>query len=117
MMAFCFPSAQTIIGALSLFRFQQRRYLICMTALITPAIRQSVEALHRRKLALPALLLLAGHRPLAFAAGQVLAVVAPAAALLELISIRDWAALLSTPEGPAALHAALMDAARTADEP
>ena len=64
-------------------------------------------ALERRGLAAPALLYLAGHRPLAFAAGQLLALVAPLAAALGLNGTMKWAHLLSAPEGVDHLQAAL----------
>ena len=66
-------------------------------------------ALGRRGLAAPALLYLAGHRPLAFAAGQLLALAAPLAAVLGLRQTMDWAHLLSTPEGVDRLQAALAE--------
>lgn len=70
---------------------------------MTPAI----TLLARRKLVTPTLLYLAGHRPLAFAAGQLLAVAAPVAAILGQPAVGDWAALLSDPDGPAHLELAL----------
>ena len=64
-------------------------------------------ALDRRGLAAPALLYLAGHRPLAFAAGQLLALAAPLAAALGIDHTMEWAHLLSTSEGVDRLQAAL----------
>jgi hypothetical protein len=75
--------------------------------LLTPTIQQTVTALARRQLLAPALLYAAGHRPLAFAVGQGLALAAPLADLLGVDGVGDWAALLSDPAGPAALEAAL----------
>lgn len=68
----------------------------------------------QRGLATPALLFLAGHRPLAFAAGQLLAVAAPVAAVLGLHNTMRWAHLLSSPEGVDQLEAALAQAQRRA---
>lgn len=84
-----------------------------MPGTLPHTIQQSLLALRRRELALPALLFVAGHRPLAFAAGQTLAVAAPVAALLDVTAVSEWATLLSAPEGADALHAALL---RIADE-
>lgn len=64
-------------------------------------------ALAQRGLAAPALLFVAGHRPLAFAAGQLLAAAAPVAALLGLPQALDWARLLSDPAAVDCLQAAL----------
>ena len=74
-------------------------------ALVAPL----AAALDRRGLAAPALLYLAGHRPLAFAAGQLLALAAPLAAVLGLPHTMEWARLLSTPEGVHSLQAALAE--------
>ena len=74
-------------------------------ALVAPL----AAALDRRGLTAPALLYLAGHRPLAFAAGQLLALAAPLAAVLGLPHTMDWARLLSTPEGVHHLQAALAE--------
>jgi hypothetical protein len=63
-------------------------------------------ALNRRGLTAPALLYLAGHRPLAFAAGQLLAVAAPLASVLGL-PLMGWARLLSSPEDVERLQAEL----------
>jgi hypothetical protein len=54
----------------------------------------------QRALALPLLCFIAGHRPLAFLAGQLLYVVEPLAGLLGQQGWRSWAALLSEPGGP-----------------
>lgn len=66
-----------------------------------------------RGLAAPALLFVAGHRPLAFAAAQLLALAAPLAAMLGQDGMMDWARLLSTPEGADDLQAALAGYANT----
>jgi hypothetical protein len=63
--------------------------------------------LHRRQLTTPALLLLAGHRPLAFVTGQLLYALAPLGLLLGWESVTDWAALLSAPDGTKRLTASL----------
>jgi hypothetical protein len=76
-----------------------------------PLAASLAGALQRRGLATPALLYLAGHRPLAFAAGQLLAVAAPLAAVLGAGGVMDWARLLSAPEGVDQLQAALHNAA------
>lgn len=78
-----------------------------MSTLMTPTIRQSIAALASRQLLAPALLYLAGHRPLAFLVGQGLFLAEPVAALLGVGAASDWAALLSDPGGPAELEAAL----------
>ena len=62
-----------------------------------PALRQMADTLAHFEMALPALMLVAGHRPLAFVAGQLLHVMSPAAALLGLPQCGQWAALLSDP--------------------
>jgi hypothetical protein len=79
-------------------------------SLLTPTIQQTVTALAQRQLLAPALLYAAGHRPLAFVAGQSLALAAPWAALLGLPAVDDWATLLSDPAGPGALETALRTA-------
>ena len=71
---------------------------------LNPIVTPVIDALARRKLTAPALLFLAGHRPLAFATGQLLAVVAPLAALLGQSVVGDWAELLSDPAGPSQLE-------------
>ncbi|MCC6454970.1 MAG: hypothetical protein IT328_08520 [Caldilineaceae bacterium] len=65
------------------------------------------DTLHRRQLTTPALLLLAGHRPLAFITGQLLYLLAPLGLLLGWESVTDWAALLSAPDGTQRLTARL----------
>ncbi|MCY4081343.1 MAG: hypothetical protein OXF54_13960 [Caldilineaceae bacterium] len=61
---------------------------------------------------MPAVLFVAGHRPLAFVFGQALLILQPLAALLGSDGLASWAHLLSHPGGPAALSdrlAALLD--------
>ena len=72
-----------------------------MASTLPPAVQESLHALARRRLTASALLLLAGHRPLAFAAGQFLALAAPLADLLGAAAVGEWAQVLSTHEGPA----------------
>ena len=79
-------------------------------SLLTPTIQQTVTALARRQLLAPALLYAAGHRPVAFVAGQSLALAAPLAALLGVEAVGDWANLLSDPAGPSELETALRTA-------
>lgn len=81
-----------------------------MTAELTPAMRRTIEMLAQRQMLAPALLYLAGHRPLLFFAGQGLALAAPLAALLGTSALDDWATLLANPDGAAKLHEALTDA-------
>ncbi|MBW7882556.1 MAG: hypothetical protein H3C34_07955 [Caldilineaceae bacterium] len=81
-----------------------------MSATLSPSVRRSVELLSRRRLVAPALLWLAGHRPLAFAAGQMAALAAPLASLMGQPVVQEWADLLSTPDGPDALQRALHQA-------
>ncbi|NJN80865.1 MAG: hypothetical protein HC802_00255 [Caldilineaceae bacterium] len=78
--------------------------------LYTPQIERTVQAVARRALALPALLFLTGHRPLAFVVGQLLYVLDPCASLLGWRGGAEWAALLSDPAGPELLAASLKQA-------
>lgn len=75
-----------------------------------PLIAPLAAALAQRGLASPALLFVAGHRPLAFAAGQLLALAAPLAAVLGAPHVMEWAYTLSTPEGVDSLQTALAKA-------
>lgn len=63
----------------------------------------TLSAICHRRMVLPALLLLAGHQPLAFTFGQLLLILQPVAALLGSDGLDSWARLLSHPGGPAAL--------------
>ena len=67
------------------------------------AVDEAIDALRQRQMVLPALLFLAGHRPLAFALGQMLLVLQPLAAILGADGLAVWGTLLSQPAGPAAL--------------
>jgi hypothetical protein len=75
------------------------------------AIETTVAHLARRRLALPALLFLTAHRPLAFAMGHLLAVAAPVAAVAGIDWTMAWAELLSSDEGVTELETALNMAA------
>ena len=61
------------------------------------AVDEVVEAIRQRQMVMPALLFLAGHRPLAFVLGQTLLVLQPLAALLGADGPRAWGELLSQP--------------------
>jgi len=80
-----------------------------------PPLPTWVTFLARRKLAGPALLFAAGHRPLAFVTGQMLHLLNPLAGLLGLSGwdgeAQGWAELLSQPDG-AHQVTALLEAAR-----
>ncbi len=70
-------------------------------------VDEALEAVRQRQMVLPALLFVAGHRPLAFLLGQTLLIVQPLAALLGLDHLGPWGQLLSQPEMPAKLTARL----------
>lgn len=75
---------------------------------LDPLLRAAVD----RQLATPLLLWMAGHRPLAFFAGQALYLAAPLAVLLGWRDAGAWAGLLSAPDAMRALEAALQARAR-----
>ncbi len=82
----------------------------------SPTLPPWANFLARRKLAGPVLLFAAGHRPLAFVTGQMMHLVDPVVGLLG-FSAWDrgagaWADLLSQPDGPEQILAAL-EAARS----
>jgi hypothetical protein len=58
----------------------------------------------------PVLLYVAAHRPLAYAAGHLLAVAAPLAAVLGFDSVQRWAEALVAPGGGEHLQRTLGDA-------
>lgn len=60
-------------------------------------LAQMASIIHSRQLATPLLLLLAGHRPLTFVAGQLLLALAPLCALLGWEKANEWADFLSAP--------------------
>lgn len=72
------------------------------------------ELLARRRLALPALLLLTALQPLHFVAGHLLLVAAPLAGLLGLEMVEAWGAQLNEPDTIATWRQRLTQAA---DEP
>ncbi|MEZ4656091.1 MAG: hypothetical protein R2911_00800 [Caldilineaceae bacterium] len=69
------------------------------TNYLTPLIDKSVNYIQEREMALPLLLFVAAHRPLAFVAGQFLHVASPLAQLGGWRQCADWANLLSSPAG------------------
>ena len=71
------------------------------------AVGAAVDAIGRRQMVMPALLFLAGNRPLAFVLGQTLLVLQPLAALLGANGLAAWGELLSEPTGPSTLTARL----------
>lgn len=71
------------------------------------SVDETLAAVRQRQMVLPALLFLAGNRPLAFLIGQTLLTLQPLAALLGLDRLGPWAELLSHPEGPSDLTARL----------
>ena len=66
-------------------------------------IDTTLAAISRRRMVLPTVLFVAGHRPLAFVLGQILLILQPMAALLGSDGLAPWAHLLSHPGGPDAL--------------
>jgi hypothetical protein len=64
---------------------------------VSSTIERVAHIAARRQAATPLLLFVAGHRPLAFFAGQLLYAVEPLGALLGLPTWSRWAALLSDP--------------------
>ena len=65
--------------------------------------------IRQRRMVLPAILFLVGHRPLAFAFGQMLLTLHPLAGLLGADGFGAWGKLLSQPGGPSALTERLED--------
>jgi hypothetical protein len=74
---------------------------MAMASSLPPAVQKTLHELVEHRLATSALLLLAGHHPLAFATGQVLGLAAPVASLLGAAAVGEWAQVLSAREGPA----------------
>jgi hypothetical protein len=66
-----------------------------------------LASVQQRGLTTPALLVLAGHRPLAFVAGQMLYAAAPLCALIGWDGASAWAAALSAPDAWTRAAAAL----------
>ena len=77
------------------------------SAAADPLAAPLAASLGRHGMAATALLYVTAHRPLAFAAGHLVAVVAPVAAVLGAPDLIDWAQLLTSPEGVDRLVAAL----------
>jgi hypothetical protein len=71
---------------------------------LDPLLRAAVD----RQMTTPLLLFIAGHRPLAFFAGQALYLAAPLAALLGWRAAESWANLLSSPDAMRTLEDALL---------
>lgn len=78
-----------------------------MTELLTPSIRKMLTAARQKDMAVPILLFLAGHRPLAFVTGQLLYMGVPFCTPFGLESVQEWASLLSHPDGPTLLESEL----------
>jgi hypothetical protein len=74
---------------------------------IIPEHIRLLAAIQRRQLAMPLLLFVAGHRPLAFLTGQALHLTAPLGLLLGWNEITGWAEWLSAPDAAEQLEAAL----------
>lgn len=79
---------------------------------VTSDLDRLARAVADRKLTTPLLLFLAGHRPLAFFAGQALYMAAPLAALAGWRGAAAWADLLSMPDTLHTLEQALLAATR-----
>lgn len=73
------------------------------------SIDATLSAISQKRMVLPAVLFVAGHRPLAFIFGQVLLILQPMAVLLGSDGLASWAHLLSHPGGPAALTVRLAE--------
>lgn len=78
---------------------------------VASSLAPGLAWLVRGRLALPVLLLLASHRPLAFVAGQSLFLLSPLDILLPAARLTKWAQLLSHPEGAQVLEQMLAAAA------
>ena len=70
---------------------------------IDATIDETLSAIRQRRMVLPAVLLLAGNRPLAFTFGQLLLILQPLAVLLGSRGLDAWARVLTHPSGPPAL--------------
>ncbi len=77
------------------------------TTQLPASMQATIDSLARRQLIAPALLLIAGHRPLAFIAGQTLYLAAPVGVMLGFDGWTDWAKALSDPQGTDQLLEAL----------
>lgn len=79
---------------------------------VTSDLDRLARAAADRKLTTPLLLFLAGHRPLAFFAGQALYMAAPLVALVGGRRADAWADLLSAPDALHTIEMALLAATR-----
>jgi len=70
---------------------------------IDETVDATLSAICQRRMVLPAILFLAGHRPLAFAFGQLLLILQPLAVLLGSRGLDAWVRILAHPSGPPAL--------------
>jgi len=70
---------------------------------IDATVDETLSAIRQRRMVLPAILLLAGHRPLAFTFGQLLLILQPLAVLLGSRGLDAWVRVLTHPNGPPAL--------------
>ena len=77
------------------------------TAQLPASMQATIDSLAHRQLIAPALLLIAGHRPLAFVAGQTLHLAAPMGAMLGFDGWTEWARVLSDPQSADQLLEAL----------
>ncbi|MCY3710184.1 MAG: hypothetical protein OXG26_14930 [Caldilineaceae bacterium] len=72
-------------------------------AKIDETVDATLSAVSQRRMVLPAILFLAGHRPLAFTFGQLLLILQPLAVLLGSEGLDAWVRVLTHPSGPPAL--------------
>ena len=70
---------------------------------IDETVDETLSAICQRRMVLPAILFLAGHRPLAFTFGQALLILQPLAVLLGSRGLDSWVRALTHPSGPPAL--------------
>ena len=70
---------------------------------IDETIDETLSAICQRRMVLPAILFLAGHRPLAFTFGQLLLILQPLAMLFGSKGLDAWVRVLTHPSGPPAL--------------
>jgi len=70
---------------------------------IDATVDETLSAIRQRRMVLPAILLLAGHRPLAFTFWQLLLILQPLAVLLGSRGLDAWVRVLTHPNGPPAL--------------
>ncbi len=71
---------------------------------LPPQVEATLQSVAERQLLRPLLLLLVGHRPLAFMAGQCLLLALPLEMLCTGLPIRAWAEVLNHADGPALLE-------------